>query len=88
MISHTPPRDEPDEDHDVIVQLIRVLAAPSLAEQPNPWSVFVGSEWLHDCGTREEAETFARALAVSLGVRAWTLDEAGHPMQPIELQER
>jgi hypothetical protein len=85
MASRTPPRDEPNEERDVIVQLIRVLDALSYEEQPNPWSVFVGIERMHNCSTREEAEAIARALARSLGVRAWILDESGQPMKPIDL---
>lgn len=75
----------PDEDRDVIVQLIRVLDAMSYKEQPNPWSVFVGNEKKRDCSTKEEATNYARQLAHSLGVRAWLLDDTGHPLKPIEL---
>ena len=81
MASRTPPRDEPNEERDVIVQLIRVLDALSYEEQSNPWSVFVGIERMHNCSTREEAEASARAGAQPRGAgmdigREWSANEA------------
>jgi len=77
-------REQPDEQRDVVVQLIYVLDAVTPQEQPKPWSVFVGNQKKHDCATEKEAEDYARQLAGSLGVLAWMLDDTGYPAKRID----
>jgi hypothetical protein len=80
-------REEPDENHDVIVHYFQIVDT-SGREVRKTWKVFLGVETQAECNTLEEAITFARQLAKKHGRRAWLHDTTGYPLKLIDSGER
>lgn len=75
-------REEPDEEHDVIVHYFQILDTSGRAVRKT-WKVFLGVETQADCDTPEEAMALARQLAKTHGRRAWLQDATGYPLKPL-----
>lgn len=84
MPSHSPRREKPDEDRDVIVNYTQVHVAET-GEKRDTWGVWLGQEKQTEWTTVEEATEFARKLARKHGRRAWLHDASGYPLKPIAL---